>query len=215
MARTGETGQNAATLRRKMRSAMSHKRLADELLDSIKDSQEKLNATLDKLDADDADIGGNLDTDYEASGAITDVFEADGESEDAQHKQSLRTSLRSALAHRRLADEIADALEEWQTAYNAWLVKLDAEAGTLASTDFVADIAVEVTDADAEGHDAQHKSSWRRSMEVALADKPAADAVMDAISGMQEAMNASCALLDAGTVAGAHAVLKVTEINPD
>ena len=212
MARTGETGQNASTLRRKMRSAMSHKRLADELLDSIKDSQEKLNATLDKLDADTA---GALDTDYEASGAVTDEFEADGESEGAQHKQSLRASLRSALAHRRLADEISDALEEWQTAYNAWLVKLDAEAGTLASTDFVADIGVEVTDADAEGHDAQHKSSWRRSMEVALADKPAADAVMDAISGMQEAMNASLALLDAGSVAGVHAVLKVTEINPD
>lgn len=212
MARSGETGQNASSMRRRLRSAVSHKKLADELLDSIQDSQDKLNATLDKLDADTA---GALDTDYEATGEITDLFEADGESTDAQHKQSLRRSLRSALAHRHMADEIADSIEEWQASYNSWLQKLDAEGGTLNDTDYVSSLGVDAIDSDAAGEDAQHGQSFRRSMESAMADRSLSDAVLDAISGMQEAMNASMALLDAGTVNGAHATLKVSPIDPD
>lgn len=212
MARSGENGQNASSLRRRLRSAVKHKKLADTMLDSIKNSQTALNSALDKLNADTAIA---LDTDYEATQALSSVVEFDGEGTGAQHKQSLRKTLRSALAHRRLADEIADAMEEWQVAFNAWMAKLDAEAGTLASTDFASSVGVEVTDADAEGEDAQHKATWRKSMTSAMANKPLADTIMDSISGMQEAMNASLALLDAGTVAGAHAALKVTEIDPD
>jgi hypothetical protein len=191
---------------------MSHRRLADEILDSLADVQAKWNDTMDKLDADTA---GALDTDYEAVGAITDVFEADGVGSDAQHKQSLRKSLRSALAHRKLADEIADALEEMSVGYNALLVKLDAEGGTLASTDFVADLGLEVMDADGEGSDAQHKASLRKSLRSALAHKRLADEIMDAMVGMQEAMNGSLAELDGGGVNGLHEQYKVSELDPD
>lgn len=212
MARYGEKGQNASSLRRRLRSAVAHKRLADTLLDSLKESQTALNAALDKLDAD-SDVA--LDTDYEATLAISPVVEFDGKGTGAQHGQSLRKTLRSALAHRRLADEIADAMEEWQVAFNAWMAKLDAEAGTLASTDFVADLAVEVVDADGEGYDAQHKATLRKSLISALANRPLADTILTSIVEMQEAMNASLAALDAGDVNGEHAGFKVAVIDPD
>ena len=114
---------NRATLRKKTENAFSHRRAANEVLDSIADTQAKWNAALAKLDAD-ADI--TLDTDYEATLAITDVFEADDERAGAQHKQTIRKSLRSALSHKKLADEICDAIEEMQAAHNAAMAKLDA-----------------------------------------------------------------------------------------
>ena len=205
--------QHKATRRKSLRSALSHRRLADEILDSITDAQSKFNATMDKLDADSAIA---LDTDYESSGAITDVFEADGAGTNAQHKRSLRESLRSALAHKKLADEICDALEEYSVAYNAMLVKLDAEAGTLDDTDYESTLAVTAIDPDAEGADAQHKASFRKSLRSALAHRRLADEIIDAIVSLQSGMNASLALLDAGTVGGTdHADNKVTELDPD
>lgn len=162
-----------------------------------------------------ADAIGGLDTDYEATAAITDLFEADGEGEDAQHRASLRRSLRSALKHRRLADEISDSLEEIQVAFNAMLAKLDAEAGTLDDGDYEDTLAVSAIDPDAEGFDAQHKASFRRTMRSALSHRRLADEILDSIKAMQDAFNAALALLDAATVNGQAAALKVAVIDPD
>jgi uncharacterized protein with von Willebrand factor type A (vWA) domain len=191
---------------------MAHRRLADEILDSIADTQEKFNATMDKLDADTA---AALDTDYESTGAITDIFEADDEGTDAQHKRTLRETMRSAFSHKKLADEVADAMEEMQTAYNAMLVKLDAEGGTLNDTDYESSLAVTTIDSDGEGSEAQHKRSLRATMRSALSHRSLADDIMDAISGVQDAMRDSLAALDAGSVNGAHAGFKVTVLDAD
>ncbi len=204
--------QHQRTRRQSMRSAMAHRRLADELLDSINDTQSKFNDTMTKLDADSA---GVLDTDYEATGAVTDIFEADDEGTEAQHKATLRKSMRSALSHKKLADEIADAIEEMQTSGDALLVKLDAEAGTLNDTDYESSLAVTTIDSDGEGSEAQHKQSLRKTLRSALSHKSLADDIMDAISGLQDAMRDSLVALDAGSVNGAHAGFKVTPLDPD
>lgn len=204
--------QHKATRRGSLRSALAHRKLADEILDSINDSQVKFNATMDKLDADTAIA---LDTDYAATGSVTDVFEADDAETNAQHKATFRKSLRSALAHKRLADEICDALEEIQVAYNTMLIKLDAQAGTLADTDWVTTIGVDVVDSDGAGINAQHKASLRKSLRSALAHRRLADEIMDAFSEIQGSMNASLAALDGGTVNGGHAGFKTSELNPD
>ena len=204
--------QNRATLRRKTEVAFAHKRLANEILDSIADTQAKFNSAMDKLNADTA---GALDTNYAATESITDLFEADDEKAGAQHKATLRKSLRSALAHKKLADEIADAMEEMQAAHNAAMAKLDAQAGTLTDTNFAALLGLDVIDADAEGDEAQHKASFRKSLRSAMANRRAADQIMDAITSMQSSFNDSMAALDAGSVAGAHAGFKVDVLDPD
>ena len=48
-----------------------------------------------------------------------------------------------------------------------------------------------------------------------MANKRAADQIMDAIKAMQEAFNASMADLDAGNVDGFHLVHQVTALDPD
>lgn len=205
-------GQNKASMRKKLRSALAHKKLADELLDSIADSQAKWNSTMDKLQADNP---ASLDTNYASTQSVTDVFEADGENMGAQHKASLRDSLRSALAHRKLADEICDSLEEFQVAFNAMLVKLDAEAGTLNDTDYLSLLQVAQMDALAEGSDAQHKASLRDSLRSALANKSLADVIVNAIEELQSSLNSELALLDSGAVAGSSGNKVLELIDPD
>jgi len=210
--RTIEMSQHKATRRKSLRSAMAHRKLADTILDSIAQSQTQFNATMDKLNA---DTSAALDINYESSLAISSPVEFDNVESGAQHKVSLRKSLRSALAHKRLADEIADAVEEQQVAINALLVKLDAQAGVLADVNFVSTLGLEVIDADGAGSDAQHKVSLRKSLRSALAHRRLADEIIDAIVALQESMNDSLAALDAGSVNGAHVGFKVSELDPD
>lgn len=207
------TAPHRRTYRQSLRSALSHKSLADEILDSLNSTQTKLNSTLDKLDADSAVA---LDVDYESTGAITDSWEADAEGSGSAHKSTLRKSLRSALAHRKLADEIADSIEELQTAYNAMLVKLDAEAGTLNDTDYNSSLRLGLTSFNVAGTDAQHKSTFRNSLKKALAHSDLANAIADAVRDTQASFNRTLVLLDAGTVGGTdHADNQVTVIDPD
>ena len=44
----------------------------------------------------------------------------------SQHKASMRKALRSALSHKKLADQLLDNMVATQSAFNAVLVKLDA-----------------------------------------------------------------------------------------
>jgi hypothetical protein len=205
-------GQNKASMRKKLRSALAHKKLADELLDSILDSQTKWNSAMDKLQADNP---ASLDVNYASTQSVTDVFEADGENHGSQHKASLRASLRSALAHRQLADEICDSLEEWQTAFNAMLVKLDTEAGTLNDINYYSSLGVQQLDQHAESEGVQHKASLRTSLRSALANASLADAILNALEELQSALNAELVLLDSGVVAGSAGNKVVEIISPD
>lgn len=204
--------QHKATRRQSLRSALCHRRLADQILDGLKTSQDSFNAAMDKLNADTAIA---LDTDYEASLAIDPTFEGDDTGTGAQHKATLRKSLRSALAHKRLADEIIDAWEEFQTAHNALMVKLDAEGGTLAATDFASTLGLEPLDPESALTPGQHKASARGSLQKALAHRSLANDLLDGIKALQDGFNSSLAALDAGTVAGGHAGFKVDPTNPD
>ena len=158
---------------------------------------------------------GGLDVNYESTLAITSLFEADEAKLPGQYKATLRQALRSALAHRKLADEICDAMEEFQVSLNALLVKLDAEAGTLNDGNYESLLAIPVLDVESEGSDAQHKASLRKSLESALANAHLAGQIMDAIIGSQEAYNAALALIDAGTINGMTAALKVSVLDPE
>jgi len=205
--------QHKATKRQSLRSALCHRRLANELLDSIADSQAKWNLTMAKLDA---DTDGAIATDYASSNPIIDVFDPDHEGEEAQHKRTLRQTLRSALSHRRLADEIADALEEQQVAYNLFLAKLDADSAT-ADGDYESTANITPLDPDHEGEEAQHKRSFRESLRSALCHRRLADEIIDAITDLQNQMNTSFADIDAnaGAVNGRHSGFTVTELEPD
>lgn len=205
------TAQHRATRRQSLRSALAHKKAADRVLSVISSLQASWNATMDKLDADSA---AALDTDYEASALSTESLDADSPL-GGQHKATLRQILRSALAHKKLADEIVETLEESATAYSLMLVKLDAQAGTLTDTDWVASAGVSALDPDAPLSGAQHKASARVSLRSALAHKRLADEILEALSGLQDSINGSLAALDAGSVTGAHAGFKVTSLNPD
>lgn len=203
--------QHRATLRRSLQSALKHRKLADSLLDSLSELQTKFNLAMDKLDADDE---ADLDTDYAATASVALLLDADAVGTAGQHRASLRKTLQSSLSHRRLANSILDSMTDMQSNMNALLVKLDAEAGTLAGTDYEATLAVEVTDADVAGH-GQHKASMRRSLESALSHRRLANQIADSIEGMEKALNAALAQIDTGAITGVMAALKVSVVVPD
>lgn len=205
-------GPNKAKMKVKLRSALAHKSVADSLLAAIVKSQEQLNAALAKLDA---DAPGTLDVNYSSLLSISPVFESDEPKLPGQHKATLRKALRSALAHRKLADEICDSIEEFHVGLNALLSKLDAEAGVLSDVNYSSLLALSVVDAEAAGLDAQHKASLRKSLRSALADAHLADQLMDALVGAQESFNAALVLLDAGTITGVMAPLEVSVLDPE
>lgn len=206
--------QHKATRRRTLRSALSHRRLADELLDSLADNQAKFNSLIEQLNAEDKDSGNHSSA---AAHEITDIFEADGEGTGAQHKASLRKSLQSALSHRRMANEIADAMEELATAQNALITKLDADedTGSYSDTDYESSLELTALEPDAEGEDAQHKASLRRSLRSALSHKSLADEILDAIVEVQTQYNAALAILDTDFDAGDFDDVSVSVLDPD
>jgi hypothetical protein len=196
------------TLRQSLRSALSHKRLADQLLDTLVAAQNAWNTTSAKIAADST---GALDTDY--NGGDLTAFDFDAAGTLAQHKASLRTSLRSALAHKYMADEIIDAIEEFETALNTLHAKLDAEAGTLNDTDYASLLGLTALDPDAEGILAQHKATMRTSLKSALSHSRLADQILDSLAGLQSTFNTALAVLDTTSIAVEAA--PVTAIDPD
>lgn len=196
------------TLRQSLRSALSHKRLADQLLDTLLAAQNAWNTTSAKIAADSAVA---LDTDYNAGDLTTFDYDAAGTL--AQHKATLRASLRSALSHKYLADEVIDAIEEFETALNALHAKLDAEAGTLNDGDYALTLGLTALTPDAEGTSAQHKASMRTSMKSALNHSRLADQILDSIASLQTTFNTALAVLDTNSIAVAGT--PVTAIDPD
>ena len=118
----GTDAQHASSFRRSLQSALNHRRLANEILDSLEEMQVLQDALLAKLDA---EAGVLNDTNYESTLAVVvalpDATDVAGDA----HKATLRQSLRSALSHSRLADQILDPIVALQAAYNSALVQLD------------------------------------------------------------------------------------------
>jgi len=209
--------QHKSTLRRSLRSALRHKTLADSILDDILGIQTQFNLAMDKIDADNT---AAMDTDYVATLAIT-ASEYDAESTGVQHKADLRKCLRSALSHKKLADEVIDSIEELQVTFNALMAKIDAEAGTLNDIDYASTLAVVPFDPDTETDEAQHKAFFRKSLRSALSHRRLADQILDAINTVQDAVNLALAQLDVdagagtGALTGLYTPFKVTAVDPD
>ena len=178
--------QHKASDRRSLRSALRHKRAADTLLDAITQLDTNTAGAAAKVAA---DTNLSWDTDYEALWGVTET-DWDATGSEAQHKAPIRKVLQNALAHRRLANEIADALEEAEVSLNGVLAQMDADAGTLSADPvYEAYRITDVIDADAEGSEAQHKASFRRSLRSALSHKELADSIIDDLVARQEAIN--------------------------
>lgn len=204
--------QHKATLRKSLRSALSNKVAADAILDSISSTQAQFNALMVKLDADTATT--TFDTDYSASLSFANSIFADVDGS-GQHKASLRKTLRSAMAHKGIADETLDSLEELNASFNALLTKLDADAGTLSTGNDAYDVIVTSEPVG----DGPHKASYRRTLTVALSHSSLADAITDGIQGLQAAVNATNAQLNTdaggGAMLGNYLPLQVAVIDAD
>ena len=177
--------QHKASDNRSLRSALKHKRAADTLLNDISDLETNVAGAAAKVAA---DTNTTWDTDYAALWAVAET-EWDETGTDAQHKASLRRVMRSALSHKKLADEMVDAMEEAQVSMNAVLAQMDADAGTLSADGVYEAYRIASVDPDAEGSDAQHKASFRQSLRKALAHKNLADRIIDNMVAAQDAVN--------------------------
>jgi len=178
--------QHKASDRRSLRSALRHKRAADTLLDGLSELETNTAGAAAKVAA---DTNTTWDTDYEALWAASET-DWDLKGEEAQHKASLRKVMINSLAHKRLANEMVDAIEEAQISLNAVLAQMDADAGTLSiDSVYEAYRIADVIDADAKGEEAQHKASLRQSLRKALSHKSLADQIIDDLIAAQEAVN--------------------------
>ena len=177
--------QHKRSNRDTLRSALKHKVAADTILDSIDELAIKIVLVESKIAA---DANGTWDTDYEASHAVTEV-DMDAKSI-GQHKRSIREVLKSSMSHKRLANEIADTIEEAQVSLNAVLVKMDAGAGTLDAVDANWDAlaVVNLIDADAKSV-GQHKRSLRETIRSAVSHKQLGDFIIDTLALLENGVN--------------------------
>ncbi len=116
--------QNKADMRKILINALSHKKLANEIVDSIEELQVAFNQLLAKIDAE----GGTLTSVNFASTLGLVAIDSDAAGSEAQHKAPFRKSLQKAVAHKKLANELLDAVSGAQEAFNSALAQLDIDA---------------------------------------------------------------------------------------
>lgn len=177
--------QHKATDRRSMRSALRHKRAADTLLDGLTELAANTTGAAAKVAA---DTNTTWDVDYVDLWAVSET-DWDAVGVESQHKAAMRKVMINSLSHKRLANEIVDAMEEAQVSMNAVLAQMDADAGTLSIDSVYEAFRVIAIDPDAEGTEAQHKVSFRKSLRKALAHNSLADSVIDDLVAAQAAVN--------------------------
>lgn len=171
---------------RSLRSALRHKRAADTLLADLAELGTNITGAAAKVAA---DTNTTWDTDYVATWASAET-DWDLEGTESQHKASLRKVMISSLSHKRLANEMVDAMEEAQVSLNVVLAQMDADSGTLSiDSVYEAFRITDVIDPDAEGTEAQHKASFRKSLQKALAHSTLADSLIDDLVAAQTAVN--------------------------
>jgi hypothetical protein len=191
-----------AHLRRTLQAALSHKALANDLLDNVKSMQDSYNAIAAKVAADTAIA---LDTNYAATvGAISviDLTKRYGE----MYRAIFLPLFKKKIGRAVIANDISDAIKTLQQNMAALLIKLDAEAGTLASIDFASSLSVDVLDVDTPVTTGAYRTTPRKIINGRFANKRLAQGWIAAIIDTQVAFNALLAALDAKTLTAASAV---------
>jgi len=201
--------QHKATLRTSLRSALSHKKLADDFLSDLVSIQTRMNDMAAQLETDGTIISAGFSTAYPS----TSTLSVDAPGTDAQHKASYRTSMRSALRNKGLADDLLDSLEEIDTAMDTAAIQLTADAGVAPAPGY-ANYKATVDDPLESAGDAPYKTSRRRTLEIALCHSTLSDNIVDAMSAIQTSWNAIMDLLEAGDGTGSGALV-VPVLNPD
>jgi hypothetical protein len=200
--------QHKATKRQSLRSALSHKKLADDLLDSMASMQTRMSSLLTQMNTDGTTMS-DYSTGYESASTIV----PDAAGTQAQHKASQRASLRSALRNKGLADDLIDSMDELDASMDYVVSQLVLDNGVAPGTNGAyAAGAVTEDDPSASAGDAPHKASRRRSLEVSLCHSSLSDAIIDSLVEMQNQWNQVLPLLDGGDGTN---TLSVTVIDPD
>lgn len=204
--------QHKATFRNSMRSALSHKKLADDMLDNILTLQTRMASMMSSLDDDAGTVGGSLAGTYTATYPSTFTLSIDTPGEEAQHKATPRISLRSALRNKGLADDLLDSMDELDASMDVVMTQLTADDGAAPTGAAYATASVTEDDAEASAGDAPYTASRRRTLKSALAHSSLADTVVDAVTEMQNQWNQMITILDGGATAN---TLSITPIEPD
>jgi hypothetical protein len=157
----------------------------------------------------DATVMGDYSTGYESVSTIS----PDAAGTSAQHKASQRTSLRSALRNKGLADDILDSMDELDAAMDYVVSQLVLDIGVAPGTNgSYAEGVVTEDDPSASAGGAPHNASRRRSLEVSLCHSSLADAIIDGLVEMQSQWNQLLPLLDGGDGTN---TLSVSILDPD
>ena len=200
-----------------MQKGLANKGLANLLVNLTVEMQGKMSALLTKLDADNS---GALDVNYSITLAVDESFAPTDQGTDAPYKASWRRALRSALKHKRAADEILDVIDELQVVYNALLLKLDSQTGTLTDTNFASLLTISPLTGETELVGA-NRASLQRILEVSIAHKNIANSFYLALLGLQEQINGTLAQLDidgslpAAALLGNYSPLQNNILDPD
>lgn len=158
---------------------------------------------------------GGMDVNYVSSLKISAVdFDANIPSSNVN--RTYRQVMIASLAHKKLANLLADKLMNIQANYNLLLAKLDAEAGTLNDVNYEALLSIVSVDLDAVSHE-QNKTAYRKVLRSVLHHKKLADEIVDALESLIANMNLALAQLDSdagiGALLGNYAPLKVNVIS--
>ena len=178
--------QHKANNSRTLRSAMKHKKAADSWLDDGINAIQEQGDVLVKMNA---DTNTTWDVDYVSTHG-TDLYDTDGILI-GQYKRTLREIMISSLAHKKLANQICDVLEEISVSYNAVLAQMDADAGTLSNDATYEAFRIKSEDliSGDQREGGQHKATSARSLRSALSHKPLADKLISDMAGLQDMVN--------------------------
>jgi hypothetical protein len=177
--------QHKSSRRKVVISSWKHTNGANQFLDVLEELTANVAAARVKIAA---DTNTTWDTDYVASVGVS-AIDMDAKSI-GQHKSSLRKMTIDKMAHKRLANEVIDTLEEGQVTLNLVLAQMDADAGTLSiDSVYEAFKVADPIDADASG-DGPSRSSLRRVMRSAVKHREFGNSLSDEIEAVSADINA-------------------------
>ena len=182
--------QHKSSRRTVLRSSMKHKFSADLLLDMMEELTANIAAAKVKITA---DTDGAWDVNYVTTAGVTAVdFDAETI---GQHKQSARKVIISKMAHRRLAGEVCDLLEESQVTLNLILAQMDADAGTLSNDATYEAFRIANPIAVSSVLQGPHKASFSKVMISAIKHKEFGLSISAELAAVQSELNAMIDLI--------------------
>ena len=189
------------------RRALSHNKLADKALDGIISIQKGVNATMQKIaaatpstmptDFSDNKVGKIADWGELLPATMSKVIPNDYRGHG--HRQSLIWALLHALYSQELTEEFVHLIDELQEKHDELCDKLDAQSGTLSSTDFQDAISIQVLNPNKKMQ-SRSKASFRTWLVSSLSSYNMTNDYIDSIIQCQTAINQALAELDSGSV---------------